>query len=196
MSTSTLAKDCTKCGKAKPASEFYRDRGRCRSDCKECNKARGRGYYEVHRDERIAYWAVYREVNHERVNAGVRAYARRNDRPSDPEYAHAWYLRNRSRLKPIRQLWRKANPEYNRAVLRSRRGAARDSECSLTAGEWEMSIMRFCGTCAYCGEPHEEVTQDHVIPLSKGGQHTRFNVVPACRRCNSRKAGSLTWEMA
>ncbi len=40
-------------------------------------------------------------------------------------------------------------------------------------------------TCQYCGAPAENL--DHVIPRSKGGEHSWENVVAACRRCNSRK---------
>jgi 5-methylcytosine-specific restriction endonuclease McrA len=40
-------------------------------------------------------------------------------------------------------------------------------------------------TCQYCGSAAENV--DHVIPKSRGGQHSWDNVVAACRRCNSRK---------
>lgn len=40
-------------------------------------------------------------------------------------------------------------------------------------------------TCQYCGAPAENL--DHVIPRSKGGEHTWENVVAACRRCNSKK---------
>ncbi|MBK5229190.1 MAG: HNH endonuclease [Actinobacteria bacterium] len=39
--------------------------------------------------------------------------------------------------------------------------------------------------CQYCGRPAENV--DHVIPRSRGGQHTWENVVASCRPCNSRK---------
>ncbi len=40
-------------------------------------------------------------------------------------------------------------------------------------------------TCQYCGAPAENL--DHVIPRSKGGEHTWENVVAACRRCNAKK---------
>lgn len=42
------------------------------------------------------------------------------------------------------------------------------------------------GRCAYCGGVATSV--DHVIPRSRGGQHTWENVVAACRRCNHVKA--------
>ncbi len=40
--------------------------------------------------------------------------------------------------------------------------------------------------CQYCGH-RKDLTIDHVIPRSKGGQHTWDNVVIACGSCNSRK---------
>lgn len=43
--------------------------------------------------------------------------------------------------------------------------------------------------CAYCGKWNEKLTLDHVIPKSKGGPHySRYNLVPACNRCNVIKA--------
>ncbi|MEE9494603.1 MAG: HNH endonuclease [Gammaproteobacteria bacterium] len=46
------------------------------------------------------------------------------------------------------------------------------------------------GLCLYCGEgyPLRQLTRDHIIPLSRGGQNTWTNVVSACRRCNHAKA--------
>ena len=45
--------------------------------------------------------------------------------------------------------------------------------------------------CQYCGRrfPTSELTLDHVIPRSQGGQSTWSNVVCACVACNVRKGG-------
>jgi 5-methylcytosine-specific restriction endonuclease McrA len=48
-------------------------------------------------------------------------------------------------------------------------------------------------TCQYCGST-KNLTIDHVIPRSKGGQHTWDNVVAACDRCNSLKGDRLLHE--
>lgn len=43
--------------------------------------------------------------------------------------------------------------------------------------------------CAYCGKefaPHL-LTNDHIIPRSKGGKHLWTNCVTACKRCNNYK---------
>jgi len=47
-------------------------------------------------------------------------------------------------------------------------------------------------TCQYCGSK-KNLTIDHVIPRSRGGQNTWKNMVTCCFRCNSNK-GSLTPE--
>jgi 5-methylcytosine-specific restriction endonuclease McrA len=49
-------------------------------------------------------------------------------------------------------------------------------------------------TCQYCGEQTRDLTLDHVIPRSRGGQHTWENLVSACRGCNHRKGGKLLAE--
>ena len=43
--------------------------------------------------------------------------------------------------------------------------------------------------CQYCGS-REELTFDHVIPRSRGGQTTWENVVAACSPCNLRKGSA------
>jgi 5-methylcytosine-specific restriction endonuclease McrA len=40
--------------------------------------------------------------------------------------------------------------------------------------------------CQYCGTG-KELTLDHIIPSSRGGQHTWINLVTACKSCNTRK---------
>jgi 5-methylcytosine-specific restriction endonuclease McrA len=51
--------------------------------------------------------------------------------------------------------------------------------------------VRDRGVCQYCGTPfeHKELTYDHVVPRSKGGQTEWTNVVSCCTACNLRKGG-------
>ena len=46
--------------------------------------------------------------------------------------------------------------------------------------------------CQYCTAPAESI--DHVVPRSRGGEHTWENVVAACRPCNARKRDRLLSE--
>lgn len=57
---------------------------------------------------------------------------------------------------------------------------------------------RATGVCYYCGKKFQpdELTMDHLIPLSRGGKSERFNLVPACKDCNNKKKYLLPaeWE--
>ena len=48
-------------------------------------------------------------------------------------------------------------------------------------------MLRDEDTCQYCGKRSRELTLDHVIPRSRGGQSTWENLVACCRTCNGRK---------
>jgi 5-methylcytosine-specific restriction endonuclease McrA len=45
--------------------------------------------------------------------------------------------------------------------------------------------------CMYCGNHFKahDLSRDHIMPISKGGQDDWKNVVTACKRCNNHKAG-------
>jgi 5-methylcytosine-specific restriction endonuclease McrA len=50
--------------------------------------------------------------------------------------------------------------------------------------------------CAYCGRVYSahQLTRDHVVPTSKGGQDVWTNVVTACKPCNSLKGHVMPGE--
>ena len=50
--------------------------------------------------------------------------------------------------------------------------------------------------CGYCGRTFrsEHLTNDHIVPRSKGGAHHWMNCVTACKRCNNYKDDSLLEE--
>lgn len=60
----------------------------------------------------------------------------------------------------------------------------------VTTKEWAIILRIYRHRCAYCGAA-EDLTQDHVVPLVKGGRHAPANIVPACRSCNSSKNARL-----
>ncbi|MDA8404687.1 MAG: HNH endonuclease [Desulfobacteraceae bacterium] len=49
------------------------------------------------------------------------------------------------------------------------------------------------GICYYCKNQFSsnELTMDHIVPLSRGGKTEKNNVVPCCKKCNSEKKSHL-----
>ncbi len=59
---------------------------------------------------------------------------------------------------------------------------------------WRRKCAR--GICHYCslqGKP-ADLTMDHLIPLIRGGQSVKGNLVPACKTCNNKKRNRLPTE--
>ena len=58
-------------------------------------------------------------------------------------------------------------------------------------------LLRDRNTCQYCSVvlPSSELTLDHVIPRSRGGNSTWENLVACCHSCNRRKGNRMLHEL-
>lgn len=76
-------------------------------------------------------------------------------------------------------------------IVKKERAKAR----KLRNSQW-WKRRRAEGICHYCGRKFlpAELTMDHLIPLVRGGKSEKFNLVPCCKDCNSRKQQMLPWE--
>lgn len=150
---------------------------------------------------------LWLEQNRERLNAlrrvSRKAYCKRN-----PERIKGWkkkeYERHRDEIRAKEAARRAANREHYRVLERLRYLRDRDKRISAsitarakragargshTVAEWKAVLRHYKRRCAYCGTKltTKNVSRDHFIPLSKGGDNSVRNLVPACRPCNSRK---------
>lgn len=66
-------------------------------------------------------------------------------------------------------------------------------EGSHTWNEWEAKKARYFWMCLCCKqhEPKIKLTQDHIVPLSKGGSDNIENIQPLCLRCNLIKSTKI-----
>ncbi len=73
----------------------------------------------------------------------------------------------------------------------------KDKARILRKSQW-WKRRKSTGVCHYCGEKFkpDELTMDHLIPISRGGKNNKGNVVPACKPCNNKKKYLLPieWE--
>jgi 5-methylcytosine-specific restriction endonuclease McrA len=65
---------------------------------------------------------------------------------------------------------------------------AETNDGTITKDVYDKLIKEF-EVCPYCGEPMKTSTLnlDHIVPLSKGGAHSKDNVIACCESCNSKK---------
>ncbi len=78
----------------------------------------------------------------------------------------------------------------------ARRRAERMNAAAVDVTHEEI-IRRDGDGCYLCGEwmSVHEMSFDHVLPLSRGGEHRPENVKLVHRRCNSKKGGRLLTEI-
>jgi hypothetical protein len=67
-----------------------------------------------------------------------------------------------------------------------RRDISKSLPSTLTSCEWEAIKKQYKFRCVYCGEK-KPLTRDHIIPVVQNGPFTKYNIVPACIGCNSKK---------
>lgn len=105
------------------------------------------------------------------------------------------------------KVWREANPKHNLWLGRNQRALEKARSqgvvtMDLTWTQWNELLEKFSYTCAYCGCEESlsirgsvvGLEMDHYVPFSRGGQHTKSNVVPCCVNCNRKKGSRLVSE--
>lgn len=182
-------KVCTKCGKELPANnEYFYKKSSMKdglwSECKECwkterndlknNREKANEYARTHHMKNRKTqkeWAVqYRQTEKGRKSC---ALYRENNIFKRKRYYH--FYRTSSQGK-----------EYFKNYSIKRKSTIDSLEFSFTKEQWEECKSYFDNKCCYCGK-ELPLSQDHFIPLSKGGEYTHNNIIPACKSCNSSK---------
>lgn len=184
----------------RPRGSYESAGGTC-SDCGSATHRRGKygphpkrceACSDAHRRERSrAVSAAWRERNPNAVREGYRRWYSENAEKKRDESLN-WYRNNQDRAKQTNSTWYRDNVDKSRAKARARRVIKRggDSEKFFAAeifkrDEW---VCQLCGGKVDPALRHPDplsASLDHVVPVSKGGGHTRANVQLAHLVCNT-----------
>lgn len=172
---------CTTCKTKKDINEFYkRGNGGFYGECKECCLKKQKLYHSKNREKILIKKHLY--------YISVKDHAR--------EYCKNYYIKNSEAIKERVKKWVKENRERARISsiknYHTRRARKKNLISNFKKSDWEKCKDYFRNRygvleCAYCGKELKKATQDHFIPVSKGGHYTRNNIVPVCKSCNSSK---------
>lgn len=164
-------KTCIRCSQTKSLDAFTKHRGKplgVTADCKLCRNEFRRKRYAENPDS-------------------IKAQNRKS------------YLRHKDSYVERAKKWAKDNPE--KAYQRSQKYLASKIGLASSYSNAYRTRKRLNGTftirprflknlysspCFYCGSG-KSIQADHVIPISRGGQHSEGNLVAACKSCNISK---------
>lgn len=160
--------------------------------CKECFNELQNKY----KDKIKAYQTKYGQENKERLTKYKQEWQKRKgiDRT---QYFARYRKENHSiiRRRSIERFKRPDVKEKYRQYLLKYRTKKKNLPATLTAEDWVECLEFFGYKDAYTGKPMDNVSRDHVIPLSIGGSYTRRNIIPCENSINKSKNNSdmETW---
>ena len=127
-------------------------------------------------EKRWAYKKAWRQAHLEEIKARDKAYDK-----THPE-----------KRKAYDKAYNKAHPEKMRASSMLRR--ARKRGTATEAVDYELIRKQSKMICGICGKKvrPQELSFDHIIPLSKGGAHATWNLQVSHLCCNLRRGPGRT----
>lgn len=118
---------------------------------------------------------IYGKLNREKNRKATRKY-----RSAHPD-----------RVREISKRYRDANPELMALKAMKRRALKEQNGIYLISTKELIQIYN--SKCFYC-QSNSNIEADHIIPISRGGQHSVGNLIAACRKCNASKGARTITE--
>jgi 5-methylcytosine-specific restriction endonuclease McrA len=172
-------KQCSKCQKIKSLDDFYNHQtnaDRKSNSCKKCSLAHARARYQKNLES---------QRERSRIKAAKeRAQFPEKVRKRNRENMNYHFSLNPEKFRARSAAWKKANPERVNDWNRSRLSRKKNNQTFFVSEKFLCRLYK--SECAHCGSK-ENITQDHVIPIARGGSHSEGNLQPLCLSCNSSK---------
>lgn len=202
-------KTCNRCKIAYPATtEFFTKNSSNKSGlyslCKKCKSKQNlqyrtenkdkkaktdKAYYKANKEKMRNYHAKHYKENKERISLRSRKHYEEN-KEQIKKKTKAYARNNPEKTRKWKKKWRDNNKEQLSVKRHIKRANKAKTEHSLTLEQWEQCLDFFNYKDAYTGLSMETPSQDHIIPMSKGGPYTRDNIVPCEININCSKQDS------
>lgn len=210
---------CSKCERTLPATKEFFHKGKdnkfgLKSKCKECRSVEKKiyreknreklnqqmkEYHKLHRDREREYQKKYYEENKDKIKLKRAVWWKnwyQNNKNGVSKKHKIRYLENREyEISKVRKYQKTEKGRINTIIQVQRRKARlKGLPNNFSSQNWKICLEYFNYKCCYCGRK-KKLTKDHFIPLSKGGEFTKDNILPACLSCNISKHNNdfYTW---
>lgn len=166
-------KICNGCGVEYPIDNFYKSA----TKCKPCHKAYSRAWAKANPDK---VKKSYQKSNKKRWVK----------QKQDKEYMTKkaiYFKANSARRTANAKAWNQANRErfaIHVANSHIKRKISKDARTFKILDKEYRKL--YASPCSFCGAT-EKITMDHIIPISRSGNHSIGNLQPLCKSCNSSK---------
>lgn len=130
------------------------------------------------------YHADYHKNNWDKILPVKRAYAQLHKEEIN-EYLRNYRKENLGAVTTREKRYKQSDKGKLSSKLNANKRRARiigTTADPLTALDVKDILDYYDNKCIYCGGKYEDL--DHIVPLSKGGTHTKDNLAPACKDCN------------
>lgn len=205
------------CGNLLPVQRGFKPFKFCANCRQAHKREANRRYSKANSKKIVARVRAWKSANPDKVKKNVRRYLaklscdplrRRRMRESQNRSARARRRKNKEQIRKWKSVdyakhkaqyiarakrWRMTNRGRFRqlAIVQQQRRRAVKAAAKGTHNldQWLARVGFFGWHCVYCGTKltMRTLTQDHVIPLSRGGTNWPSNLVPACHSCNASK---------
>ena len=177
-------KVCKKCQKTCSVTDFYKGQSQCKTCAKEYARKYSKAYAKANPEKYKQRWQKQNkrrwvEQKQDKEHLLKKAIYRQQNSAKRVATAKAWNQANRQRF-----ILHVANAHIKRKIAKDARAF------KILDKEYK---KLYNSPCAFCGAT-EKITMDHIIPISRSGNHSIGNLQPLCRSCNSSKKSRLVSE--
>lgn len=164
----------------------------CRKEYRLLNKEKIRqkslDYYAKNKDRARLYNQKYRIENFEKIKQRKKEYREKNRDKINLDLKRR-NKENKEKYSIAKKLYVKTEKgKLVRQVSAQKYHSKRkNSYCDLTNEQWGICLQYFDFKDAYTRQEMNIISQDHIIPQSKGGKYTASNIIPCDKTTNSSK---------